>query len=192
SLLRAAQQRLLQLNIIAFNAFLGACQNCVQWQRSLVALATMAGNCDVVSFTAAVTACGDSSAWRHAAGLMADVEAQDLHPDFSLLSASMSALTEGASTSTQQGGWLRALEIQGAMLLVRLRPGLGSFNSALRACQRDSAWHGGVAALSQMGRFRISPDEVGCAAVLRGCQQEQAYAPLRRLLDDISCGLLEE
>eukprot|EP00439_Symbiodinium_sp_Y106_P085187 s176_g27.t2 len=191
SLLRAARRRLLQLNVIACNAFLGACQNAWQWQRSLAALSAMADNCDVVSVTAAVTACGDASAWQHATDLMADVDARHLQPDFSLLSAAMSAFAEGASTSTS-GGWLRALEIQGALILVRLRPGLASFNSVLRACQRDSAWRGGVAALSEMARHQISPDEVGCAATLRGCRSAGAWAPLRRLLDDISAGLLRE
>ena len=66
SLLRAARRRLLQLNVIACNAFLGACQNAWQWQRqrggpclwgesigralwawrSLAALSAMADNCD--------------------------------------------------------------------------------------------------------------------------------------------------
>ena len=67
SLLRAARRRLLQLNVIACNAFLGACQNAWQWQRqrgepclpgerarrplhgarrSLAALAAMAESCD--------------------------------------------------------------------------------------------------------------------------------------------------
>ncbi|CAJ1418521.1 unnamed protein product, partial [Effrenium voratum] len=167
SVLRSAGRTL--LNVVAWNAFLGACQNDWQWERSLATLDALE-MADVVSFTATITSSGDCFRWQVASGLLSCLS-RKLQPDFSCLAASAAAFSQSA--------WPQALEVY-ELLQAQKHTGLGLYNSMLQGCQKGAAWRASSQLLFQQRLARVLADELSLQAALKTCAAQGAWQPVRR------------
>ena len=74
----------IDLDVVACNAVISACEKCEKWQQACFLLAEMGGfgiRPNAVTFNAAVSACGAAGEWEYSLSLFQKMQLSGLHPD---------------------------------------------------------------------------------------------------------------
>jgi pentatricopeptide repeat protein len=142
-------------DVITYNTVFDACQKSSQWAHALELLSEMrkygvASNeqyasardrietlqrreklnrPDVISYSAAISACEKGSQWQRALDLLKEMREQDVQPDLPCFNAAISACEKGSQ-------YQRALELLDEIQEQGLEPDAISFSAAISACER--------------------------------------------------------
>ena len=89
---------------------------------------------NVITFSAAISACEKGGQWERALSLLTEMRAQGVEPNVISFNAAISACDKGAQ-------WEHALELLKEMQARGLQPGEIAFSAAISACAQREEWN---------------------------------------------------
>ena len=122
---------------------------------------------NVVSFSAAISACEKGSQWERGFHLLERMPQAKCAPDQVSLNALISACEDS-------GQWQMALELLSQMPAASIVPDVTTFSAAISACGQGSQWQRAVQLLQDMPEARVVPNEVSFNAAI-GAMASSAF-----------------
>eukprot|EP00435_Cladocopium_sp_Y103_P027078 s1909_g6.t1 len=155
------QVLLLRPNAFSVSATLTALEKCHYWSR---ALHLLEGDgwlrpTNRVSLNAAMSACEKASKWLQTLQLL---EAPNSSPDVLALSATLSALAQGAQ-------WREALDMLRSFESWQVLPNEVSYSAAITAMEKVGLWQFSLALLEEMMLRSLEPDVFAHNAAMAAC-----------------------
>ncbi|CAK9083894.1 Pentatricopeptide repeat-containing protein At2g31400 [Durusdinium trenchii] len=136
-LLDLLRKRMLQEDVVLFNALISACEKCEEWQRSLLLLAELEADAslrpNVITYNAVMSSCGQGTKWDISLYLLFLMRRSLLSADLISYNAAISACEAG-----QQ--WQAAVHLVSEVQQARLHGDAISLTAAIAACGRGLAW----------------------------------------------------
>ncbi|CAE8604515.1 unnamed protein product [Polarella glacialis] len=146
SALSEAREQSLDVNVICFNAALGACARAAQWQPALAVLQNMPAlgiQPDPISYSSVMQAF-DGRLWPKVLGLFEALRGSGLRSDAVLLSSAVSSCSSGRR-------WEQALSVfQTCTRLRGLRPDAAVYNAVVDSLGSGQLWQASVSLLPTM------------------------------------------
>ena len=100
---------------------------------------------DVISFSAAISACEKGGQWERALALLEEMRERAWSRNVISFNAAISACEKG-------GRWERALSLLDEMREAGVEPDVISFSAAISACEKGGQWERALALLDEMRR----------------------------------------
>ena len=119
---------------------------------------------DVISYTAAISACRKGGQWQQALGLFRAMLQEKVLPDVISYNAAISAGEKG-------GQWQQALGLFGAMLQARVSPDVISYNAAISACEKGGQWQQALDLFGAMLQANVLPRVISYSAAISACEK---------------------
>ncbi|CAE7307570.1 MRL1 [Symbiodinium pilosum] len=142
----------------------------------------------VVTFSAAISACGKSSQWIAALDLFSSMDKRTLEANVITLSSAITACERSLK-------WPEALVLIADALSTQLKPNTIAYSAALSACSQSWQWGASLALLAYFQRRAVRADVSTMASAIDACEfsAEWRQTPelLRRLNRDASLQIHE-
>ncbi|CAJ1378179.1 unnamed protein product [Effrenium voratum] len=158
---------------------MSSCEKARQWQRSLCLLAELQERrlrSSVVSYNAAISACGGR--WQWAVHLLRSLLEQGLQATVVTFNAAISGCERGDQ-------WQLALELLAEIQSRSLQRSQISFNAAISACERGEQWEWALRLLQESHSARLS-DSITYNAAISACEKGQQWQCAMQLLEDLA------
>jgi len=180
---------------VTYGAAIGACGRGQDWEAALHLLTEMRDcgsvspgrkrvlGIDSVAHAAAVAACCQAVAWRHALALV-----EDAGTEWSRSGAAEVApvaYTSAIAACDRASFWERAVATLVGMPAASLCPETFAYNSALSACGRSSEWAVALALWDRMGDD-AQPDRATAGILVQACERAGCWAVALALFEKLS------
>ncbi|CAE7604436.1 unnamed protein product [Symbiodinium sp. CCMP2592] len=128
---------------------------------------------DVVSLTAAGSACLRNRQWRSSLQLLAQLRSSSLRADSHSKNVALSSLLY------RRRGWISAVQL----LEDGIVADVVSYTTVMRARASASLWHQSVGTLTQMGACKLVFNNIACTIGLSACQEGRRWEVAMNLLE---------
>ncbi|CAE8668045.1 unnamed protein product, partial [Polarella glacialis] len=185
SILAAARQAGLRLNVVAQNAGGHSVEHSGHWELALQLMETMKGNSqrpDLVSFGSLVSAASRGTHWEASLSALAAHGTQGLATGVLPFNAAISAC--GGS------GWMWCLQLLASLSVRGLQRSLISYNSAMSGC-RSGRWRLSILLLAGARAESIKLDVITFNAAVSACQNGDQWSHALQVLRSMHCQRLE-
>ena len=134
---------------------------------------------DVISYSAAISACEKGSQWEKALGLLQDMTCRGIKPDVISYSAAISACEKGSQ-------WEKALGLLQDMTCRGIKPDVISYSAAISTCEKGSQWEKALGLLQEMTSHGIKPDVISYNAAISACEKGSQSEKALDLLQEMT------
>eukprot|EP00929_Paragymnodinium_shiwhaense_P026314 TRINITY_DN15678_c0_g1_i1.p1 TRINITY_DN15678_c0_g1~~TRINITY_DN15678_c0_g1_i1.p1 ORF type:complete len:906 (+),score=208.85 TRINITY_DN15678_c0_g1_i1:161-2878(+) len=124
---------------------------------------------NAIHYSVGISACSRSSLWRHALGLLSNMERDGVAADVVVLNAALSAMERG-------GEWPHALRLLGDLHKWGVAPDRVSYNTAISACKRGANWRMALKLLETMSRHEVAKDTITYNSAISACERDGQWA----------------
>ena len=149
-----------------------------RWERALVLLESMRAQHiwpNVVSYSAAISACEKKGEWQQALQLLEAMHEHRVSPNDITFNSAI-------SSCELYGQWLVAVDLLRLMPALQVSPDVISFNSALTSCEGTGFWQLALSMLLEMRLLHLAPNIRSCNSVMNTLQADGQWQR--------ACGLL--
>ncbi|CAK9045149.1 unnamed protein product [Durusdinium trenchii] len=193
------------------NVALGSWASGSRWKEALDLLQqTPPSRRQLFACSAALSACGKSTAWQAALTLMKEMLAEEVHADVVCYNTLISACGKGgqwtlalevlqemkrkmrpsnASYSATISACEKAFRWREALALLEeahaVRPQLSCFNAAISACEKCHKWQMALNIFQEISQRRQSPDRISFNACISACAGESIWTIALHLLQQM-------
>ena len=155
----------------------------MQSEQALLLLAEMRTHGlepDVITFSAAISACERGANWEQALALLAEMRERGLACDITVFSAAVNACEQGAQ-------WELALELISEMRASGMQPHVPTLKAAISACEKGQQWDKALGLLSELRELgHGAPSESAGSGNSAAAKQQSQWAEnaVAALLED--------
>ncbi|CAE7174676.1 unnamed protein product [Symbiodinium pilosum] len=142
-----------------------------RWEGALALLASMRMRrvCpNVVSYSAAVSACEKKGEWQHAMQLLETMREHEVWPNDITCNSAI-------SSCELCGQWLVAVNLLESMSAWNILPDVISFNSALSSCEWTGFWQMALSLVARMQQEHLAPNIRTCNSVIHTFQTDSQW-----------------
>ncbi|CAK9037753.1 unnamed protein product [Durusdinium trenchii] len=159
------------MDVVAFNAAIGACQFAQRWQEAFWLLSELQRNdlqADDVSYLGAIGACGKALQWEKASMLLKSAPKK-----LEVFNSVMSACARSSK-------WVQALQVF-AETRRSSAPDIVSYNTLISACGRGSQRELAMRILNELKSSHMQPDLFTFSSAISLCQGHEALHMMQEL-----------
>lgn len=120
---------------------------------------------NVISYTAAISACAACAEWQHALSIFGDMRRDRVQPNTITFTAAISACKHS----------VRALDLLEEMKQYGFSPNVITYSAAMSACERDNQWELALKILAEMKTVRVEPNVVTYSIAISACQKRATF-----------------
>lgn len=161
----------LDLDVIAYNATLKACERGSVWSNVLALLHGAIDHDlegDIFTLNIAMSACRRAQQWQQALLLLHNIPADDVKPDVITFSTGITAC-EGASR------WEMALVLLASMVDQKIRMDMITCNAAISVCEKGHQWQRSLHLVKVAAGMKLRPDVITYNATIAACGRGLAW-----------------
>ncbi|CAK9042224.1 unnamed protein product [Durusdinium trenchii] len=120
---------------------------------------------DVISYSAAISACEKGGQWQQAFKLFEAI-------------AAISACEKG-------GQWQQAFKLFEAMPKVKVQPNMISYSAAISACEKGGQWQQAFKLFEAMPKVKVQPNMISYSAAISACEKGGQWQQALKLFESM-------
>lgn len=175
---------------ISHNSVASALEKASCWQLALSMLMALGSHSDLITFSAAISACENAQKWNQAMALLNELQIQRLEANLIVYNAVLSACEKASQ-------WQQVLFLF-REVTEKLVANVVTYTAVISACERSKHWQHALDFFHHMKVKTVKPNAITCASTLEaiapvqgdpGCEIRQS---LLRELSSILESLLKQ